>query len=154
MSNRAQAHYLRIYNGGTTYQRWQSYYVNQSVTHDSATWTYFPFVANGLMASSASGSGGISIEVPATKAAIDAFTPAVSRGYLCEVKVYEFDSRKENDAPQGSQTTIVNFVGECVGMSGTFTSLTIDLGSSLAPVGSQTPPRRFTTYQVGAPIRL
>jgi hypothetical protein len=35
---RAQAQYLRIFSGSTTYQRWQSYYVNTSVTYGGAVW--------------------------------------------------------------------------------------------------------------------
>ena len=68
--------------------------------------------------------------------------------------VFEFDSRNENAAPTGVQTTIINFLGEVIGLGGTFTALTVDLGSSLAPIGSQAPPRKFTTFLVGAPIRL
>lgn len=74
--------------------------------------------------------------------------------YLCELKVYEFDSRLSQTAPQVGQVLIVNFVGEVVAVDGSFTALTIQLGSSLAPVGAQVPPRKFGSKLIGAPIRL
>jgi hypothetical protein len=49
MSNRAQAQYLRIYDSGSTYVRWQTYYVNQTVTLDAASWDYMPFSASGIV---------------------------------------------------------------------------------------------------------
>ena len=107
-----------------------------------------------MMGSVASGGSSVEIEVPATTTAVDTFTKALSRGYLCEVKMYEFDSRKENQLPQSSQTTIVSHLGEVVGLAGTFTSLTVEIGSALIPIGAQAPPRKFTTYQIGAPIRI
>ena len=47
---RAQAQYLRIFSGSITYQRWQSYYVNTSVSYDSNIWAYQPFDADGITA--------------------------------------------------------------------------------------------------------
>ena len=156
MSNRSQSHFLKVYNASdsTVYARWQNYYVNQSVTLSSASWSYFPFVATGIMAATANGGAGVSIEIPATKTALSVFNPAIARGYLCEVNIYEFDSRNENAAPSGSQTTIATYLGEVIEMGGSFTALTVNLGSALAPVGSQAPPRKFTSYQVGAPITI
>ena len=60
MSNRAQSHFLKVYNASdsTVYARWQNYYVNQSVTLSSASWSYFPFVATGIMAATANGGAG------------------------------------------------------------------------------------------------
>lgn len=157
MSNRAQSHFLKIYNSSTVFERWQNYYVNSTITYDDGTgnqsWLYYPFVTNGLTSSSASGGNSISIEVPATKKAVDAFVKALARGYFCRILVFEFDSRLSHAAPT-SQTTIIDFSGIVSNIDGTFTSLSINLGSALSPVGAQAPPRRFTTFQVGAPIRL
>jgi hypothetical protein len=41
-----------------------------------------------------------------------------------------------------------------VGAGGAFESLRLELGSSLAPVGAQVPPRTFTTRLIGAPCKL
>ena len=154
MSNRAQSHILRVYEGSTDHGLFQNYYVNQTVTYSGKSYSYFPFVATGLTGSTGTGSGNIQIEVPATKTMNDLFVKALSRQFLCQIFVFEFDSRNENAAPTGVQTTIINFLGEVIGLGGSFTALTVDLGSSLAPIGSQAPPRKFTTFLVGAPIRL
>lgn len=64
---RAQSQYLRIFDDSTTYVRWQGYYVNQTVTLNSASWAYMPFSASGIVESGASGGKSVSITVPATR---------------------------------------------------------------------------------------
>jgi len=154
MANRGQSYYLRIYSGATTYVRWQSYYVNQTVTWQGASWSYMPFAANGLLSSSANGGNSIEISIPATSTVVSTFNSAIANSYLCEVRLYEFDTRLTQAQPQSSQSLIGFFVGEVIGMSGSFTELAVQLGNSLAPVGAQVPPRQYTTFLIGAPLRL
>ena len=151
---RAQAQYLRIFDDSSTYVRWQSYYVNQTVTLDSASWEYMPFSASGIVESGASGGKSVSITVPATNSVVEAFNLALSYGRFCELKIYEFDSRLDQTAPQSGQNLIASYTAEVVNVSGTFTRLDIELGSSLSPVGAQVPPRKFTSYLIGAPLRI
>jgi len=152
--SRAQAQYLRIYTGGTDKQLWQSYYVNSTISLSSKSWTYFPFTADGLMSSSASGGNTVSLTCPATTTAINALTEALNNQYLVELKVYEFDSRLSNDAPQSGQSLIINFLGLVTSLGGGFTTLNVNIGSSLSPVGASAPPRKFTSDLIGVPIRL
>lgn len=152
--SRGQAHYLRVFDTSTTYARWQSYYINQTIAWDSATWSYNPFSVNGLLSVSGSSGSDVSITVPATTLAVDLFRTALDNNRLCEVQVYDFDSSLSQEAPQSSQTRIAIFVGEVIGISGSFTELNVSLGPSLAPVGAQVPPRNYTTSLVGAPLRL
>jgi hypothetical protein len=154
MSNRAQSQYLRIFDATTTYARWQTYYVNQTVTLSGASWSYMPFSASGIIESGASGGKSVSITVPATNSVVQAFTLALSYGRFCELKIYEFDSRLDNTAPQAGQDLIASYTAEVVDVSGSFTRLDVELGSSLSPVGAQVPPRKFTTYQIGSPLRI
>ncbi len=154
MSNRAQSQYLRIFDATTTYARWQTYYVNQTITLDGASWSYMPFSASGIIESGASGGKSVSITVPATNSVVHAFTLALSYGRFCELKIYEFDSRLDNTAPQAGQDLIASYTAEVVDVSGSFTRLDVELGSSLSPVGAQVPPRKFTTYQIGSPLRI
>lgn len=154
MNNRGQAQYLRIFDGATSYLRWQGYYVGQTVTWDSQSWSYFPFVANGLIGGSSGSDSGVSVSIPASQAAINAFEAALNENRLVEIKVYEFSTLLTQAQPQASQLLIGAFVGEVTGINGSFSSLEIQLGSSLAPVGAQAPPRKFTSLLVGAPIRL
>ena len=154
MSNRAQAQYLRIYTGGTDKQLWQSYYVNSTISSGGKSYSYFPFTADGLMSSSASGANRVSVTCPATTTAISALTEALNNQYLCELKVYEFDSRLSNVAPNSNQSLIVNFLGVITEISGSFETLRVRIGSSISPVGASCPPRSFSTDLIGNPIRL
>ena len=151
---RAQAQYLRIYTGGTDKQLWQSYYVNSTISSGGKNYSYFPFTADGLMSSSASGANRVSVTCPATTTAISALTEALNNQYLCELKVYEFDSRLSNVAPNSNQSLIVNFLGVITEISGSFETLRVRIGSSISPVGASCPPRKFTTDLIGNPIRL
>lgn len=150
---RAQAQYLRIFDSSSTYARWQGYYVNQTITLDSASWEYMPFSASGILESGASGGKSVSITVPATNSIVEAFTLALSYGRFCELKIYEFDSRLDQTAPQSGQNLIGAYTSQVANVNGTFTRLEIELGSSLSPIGAQVPPRTFTSYLIGAPLR-
>ena len=154
MSNRAQAQYLRVYESSTDKLLWQSYYINSTISLNSKSFSYFPFTADGLMSSSASGGNTVSINCAATTAAISALTEALNNQYLVELKVYEFDSRLGNSVPQTSQSLIVNFLGVITSINGSFETLNVNLGSSLSPVGASAPPKKFTTDLIGVPIRL
>lgn len=151
---RAQAQYLRIFSGSTTYQRWQSYYVNTSVSYGSAVWAYQPFDADGITAGEVQSESSISVRLPATTNAIEVVLQALGEARLAELQLYEFDTLLGNSTPQAGQTLIASYLGEVVGVSGSFTSIEMELGSSLAPIGAQVPPRKFTSKLTGSPCKL
>jgi len=151
---RAQSQYLRIFSGDVTYQRWQSYYVNTSVTWASASWSYQPFDADGITAGEVQSESSISIRLPATTNVIEVVLQALNEARLAELQFYEFDPILGNSAPQAGQTLIASYLGEIVGVKGSFTEIAMELGSSLAPVGAQVPPRTFSTRLIGAPCKL
>jgi hypothetical protein len=154
MNTRAQAQYLRIFDESSTYARWQGYYANQTITWQSASWSYFPFTADGLLSASGSNGSDITVTVPATQTAITELEAAINFNRLIELRMYEFDSRLSQSGPQATQDLIGFYVGEAIKITGSFTTLQLKLGSSLSPVGAQVPPRNYTTLLVGAPIRL
>jgi len=151
---RAQAQYLRIFSGSTTYQRWQSYYVNTSVSYGSAVWAYQPFDADGITAGEVQSESSITVRLPATTNAIEVALQALDGARLAELQLYEFDTLLGNATPQAGQSLIASYLGEVVGVSGSFTSIEMELGSSLAPIGAQVPPRKFTTKLTGSPCKL
>jgi hypothetical protein len=73
-----------------------------------------------------------------------------------QLETYEFDVLDLNatTTPLPDQTLVAAFTGEVVGASGDMTTITMELGSSLAPVGAQVPPRLFTTRLIGVPAKL
>ena len=151
---RGQSQYLRIFSGSTTYQRWQAYYVNTSVTWESASWSYQPFDADGITAGEVQSESSISVTLPATTNVMEVVLQALDEARLAELRLYEFDTLLGNSTPQTEQTLIASYLGEVVGVSGSFTSIQMELGSSLSPVGAQVPPRTFSTRLIGAPCKL
>ena len=151
---RAQAQYLRIFSGSTTYQRWQAYYVNTSVTYGGAVWAYQPFDADGITAGEVQSESSISIRLPATTNVVEVVLQALNEARLAELQFYEFDTILGNSTPQTGQTLIASYLGEVVGVKGGFTEIEMELGSSLAPVGAQVPPRTYSTRIIGAPCKL
>jgi hypothetical protein len=151
---RGQSQYLRIFSGATTYQRWQSYYVNSSVSYGGAVWAYQPFDADGITAGEVQSESSISVTLPATTNVMEVVLQALNEARLAELQVYEFDTLLGNSTPQAGQTLIASYLGEVVGVSGGFTSIQMQLGSSLSPVGAQVPPRTFSTRLIGAPCKL
>jgi hypothetical protein len=106
-----------------------------------------------LIGGSAGNDEGVTVTVPATSTAVELFEEALSLNQLVEVRVFEFDTRLSQAQPQTTQQLIGAFVGEVIGISGSFGSLDVALGSSLAPVGAQAPPRKYTSALIGAPLR-
>tara|TARA_R110001592_G_scaffold261190_2_gene525999 strand:- start:5280 stop:5747 length:468 start_codon:yes stop_codon:yes gene_type:complete len=154
MSFRGQAQYLRIYeSGGNDKQLWQNFYVNTSITLSSKSYKYFPFSCDRISETSVLGGQSISVEFPATSLAVNAFQSALKLRYLCEVSVYEFDTRRGLVTPQAAQVLIASFLGYVAAMDGSFSSLRVELGSALAPVGAQIPPRTATNALIGVPLQ-
>ena len=155
MSNRGQAQYLRVYtSGGADHKLWQNFYVNTDTTLASKVYTYFPFEWDGVGESSALSGSTVSLKMPATSQAVNCFEDASKQQHLCLVSTYEFDTRLGIVAPQTGQTLIAEFLGYVLSMNGSFTELTVELGSTLAPIGAQIPPRTATNSLVGVPIQL
>lgn len=153
-SNRAQSQFLRIYtSGGSDHHLWQNFYVNQSVTVSSKSYRFFPFFWDGIGESSAIGEQTVQLTLPATSLAISAFEAAFSSKHLCELQTYEFDSRLGVSSPQSSQTVIGSFLGYISKMSSSLTELSVELGSTIAPVGAQIPSRTASNRLVGVPIQ-
>jgi len=155
MSNRGQAQYLRVYiPGGADQKLWQNFYVNADITLSSKVYNYFPFEWSGVGESSALSGQTVSLKMPATSLAINCFEVAFKQQQLCLVSTYEFDTRLGISSVQSGQTLIAEFLGYVASMSGSFTELTVELGSTLAPIGAQIPSRTATNALVGVPIQL
>ena len=153
--NRAQSQFLRLYtSGGSDHHLWQNFYVNQSVTVSSKTYRFFPFVWSGISESSALGEQTVTLTLPATSLAVSAFQSAFSSRHLCELQTYEFDSRLGGlSAPPTGQTLIASFLGYVSKMSGSLVELSVELGSTIAPVGAQIPSRTASNRLIGVPIQ-
>lgn len=128
--------------------------MNQSVAWSGQQWSYQPFNADGITVGKVESESSIVLRVPATTNMVEILLPSLDEGRLAELSIYEFDPNINNSSPQSGQVLIGSYTGEIVNINGTFTELEIELGSSLSPIGAQTPPRSFTSKLIGAPCRL
>ena len=153
---RGQAQYLRIYERSFTHRRWQNGYINSTVTWAGGLWSFLDFNCDGLVDGADSDEGGLSVTLPATPEAITEVEAALALTRLVEISVYEFDTLQPGAkiGPLSDQVLVASYVGEVVGAGGVMESLTIELGTSLSPIGAQIPPRMFTSRLVGAICKL
>lgn len=151
---RAQAQYLRLYDGSTSYYRWQNYYVNDVVSWAGGLWLYQGFDADGFTVGQTGDESSLAVTLPASSLVVDAVRLALAEGWMAELLLYEFDPLAGNAAPQPGQQLVDSFVGQVVGANGSFVELSLQLGSSLAPVGAQLPPRKLSTRLIGVPLQL
>lgn len=150
----AQAHYLKISSGTTVLHRWQSFYVNQTVTLESAAWQFRPFEPSGITSGQNGEEGAVTVTMPALPDMLEAMQTAIDLEATVEISVYQFDPELGDTTPQGGQTLLARFIGQVVRASGRLTEFTVELGSALSPVGAQIPPRSMTTRLIGQGCRL
>jgi hypothetical protein len=149
MSEYGRSTWVRIYSGATTYQRWQNYYLGQTVSSHA----YLPFNVGALVISADGDQSGLTLTLPATTEVIDAIEAAIAGLRLVEVTVYSFEDPAISNTTPAGQTLLSTFLGEVTDCSATLSSLSVTLGTSLAPIGAQIPRLRFTPELVGYPYR-
>lgn len=152
---RASAQYLRIFTAtGVTLYRWQSFYAYRSVTWSGASWDYQQFSADGFTDGSSGDETSMSISAPVVPVVVAAFESAIREGHLIEVATYEFDDEIDDQAPQADQQLVSLITAQVVGGSAGVTRMQLQVGSALAPVGAQYPPRVFTSSIMGSGCQL
>jgi len=150
----AQAHYLRIFDDSDSYQWWQSYYVNQTVSWEGDDWEFAPFETGGITAGDSGDETGVSLVIPTLPALLEAAQDAMNLQRLLELRIYSFDPSIDDAEPQAEQVLLASFVGQIVDATATLTEMRLSLGSALAPVGASIPPRTMTTRLIGKGCRL
>jgi hypothetical protein len=143
-----------MFNGSTTYQRWQSYYVGQTISWSGGNWLYQQFDCDGITAGQGSTEAALGVTLPATQFVVDQVERALREAWLVELALYEFDPLLGDTTPQSAQVQVAGFTGEVVSASGGLAAITVQLGSSLSPIGAQIPPRQFSTRLIGVPCQL
>ncbi len=153
--SRASAQYLRIFTvSGVTLHRWQSFYAYRPVLWSGFSWDYQQFSADGFTDGASGDETSMSISAPATPAVAGALEAAIREGHLIEVSTYEFDDEIDDQSPQTDQELISSITAQVIGGSASVTRIQLQVGSALAPVGAQYPPRAFTTAIMGAGCQL
>lgn len=147
--------FLRIYDGGTTLMALQNYYINGSITVSGDDYQFLDFSIGEVSSTVTADSSSLQITLPALTTVVLEIENALATGLLARLLIYRFEADEAPDSPPEGQTTLIDFIGEVVNASSPFDSrITMELGSALAPIGSQVPPRRFTSALIGVPARL
>jgi hypothetical protein len=149
-----QTQFLKIFDEAAVYHRWQNSYINETITWDNAAWNYQQFTADGITSGEVASEASLVLGVPCTATSEPAIRRALRNGHLILIEQYEFDIEPGQSAVPEAQRLIASYIGEVVGVRGSFTWLEVELGSTLAPVGVQIPPRTFSSYLIGVPCQL
>jgi hypothetical protein len=151
----AQAQYLVMTHPVTDriVARWQSYY-NKPVTWQGNSWEYQAFIADGITDGLTGGESNITVTAPGTTNIVRTFELAITIGALVELSIYKFNPLFGNEQPQTIQRLVASFAGQVIGGGSLLTTVSIELGTALSPIGAQFPPRKFTTAIMGKGCRL
>lgn len=150
------ATFLRFYDaGGTTQFAIQNYYQQATITVEGAEYQYLPFDPGDLTSTQSADTATVSINLPALTTVVASFEAGLSAGWLVQLRIFRFEAATAPETPPAGQTTLIDLIGEINGGGSSFdTNVTVEIGSALAPLGSQIPPRLFTSTLVGVPCRL
>lgn len=154
---------------------YQSYWVNSSVWITDGTqeqlYSFLTFDSGVIVTTNTGDNQTLSVTLPATSAMFSLIEQCIRERTVWRVSIIEFEAM-ENQTPgtagpviNGKQTytrgalgseyqLLSRFYGEVINADSDTVNLNVSLGSSLSPVGSQVPPRKFSTLRVGAPLRL
>lgn len=169
----AQAQLLTVGNLAA----YQSYWVNSSVViSEGASEDLYEFLTfdSGVIVTTNTGDNQtLSITLPATSEMFGLVEQCIRDRVVWKVSIIEFEAMEHqtpgtpipNSLYKGRQTyergeigdnlqLLSRFYGEVINADSDTVDLNVQLGSSLSPVGSQVPPRKFSTLRVGAPLRL
>lgn len=155
MNERGQVALLSLGDGaGTTYARYQSHWIDQVITWGGASFGYLQFDWAGVV----SGQGAAdqaTISTPATPTMRAMIERALAGVWVATLDVYSFpDDGSGDSGPPAGMVLLASAIGEVIGASSTLSSITMRLGSALAPIGAQFPPRSASTPLIGVPCRL
>lgn len=152
MAELQQLALVRIYSGGTTYARWQSAYLDKVISYEGSSWTYQQFSWEGV-ASGAGATGQGSLSLPATPSIRALLERALAGIWLVQLRVFQAPDDAAGTPPTG-MVQVGSLIAEVIGGNCSLTTATLQLGSALAPLGAQFPPRTANTRLIGVPCRL
>ena len=152
---RGQALFVQLQDAGqiTTMARWQTGWIEQTVTWEGQPWDYRQMDWSGIT----SGSGGdqATIKLPRLPSVQSMMRQALAGPWIATMRVYQFDDADlDASGPQAGQILVGSCIGQVIGASATATSITLKLGSALSPVGAQFPPVTATDSLIGVPCVL
>lgn len=131
--------------GGFTLARWQTRWIEQTISWEAVEWRYMPgLTASGVVSGQTIGSQA-SIIVPFTSETYDLAKKIASPPGIAIARKYDLV-----DAVDTSQMVeIGNYMGQVTQIIRTDVSITFNLGLAISPIGASFPPRTVTTELIG-----
>jgi hypothetical protein len=151
---KAIAQYITINKGEAVLARWQNYYIGRTISFEGQDYEPLDFEAEGIETGDLESESSLQITFPAIGKVYALLLETLRNGYILEVRSFSFDPRQGNTEPLAGQLLAGSYTGQVVGATRSQTQIIIEVGSSLSPVGSQVPPRKFSTTLIGVPCRL
>ena len=149
-----QAAFVEIGDGfGVVFARWQSYWIDTVVSWSSRQWSYQQLDWAGVTSGQAVGDQATLI-LPSVPSVLAMTERALAGPWVATLSVIQFDEALASSGPPATTVLAASCVGEVIGASATLTQMTWKLGSALAPIGAQFPPRTAITALIGVPCRL
>ena len=152
--DRGQALFVQLQDAGqtATMARWQSFWIDATVTWESVPWDYQQMDWAGIT----SGSGGdqATLTLPRLPSVQAILRQVLAGPWIATLRVYQFDESLDVGTPQAEQVLVGSCIGQVISASGTATGITMKLGSALSPIGAQFPPVTATDDLIGVPCVL
>jgi hypothetical protein len=150
-----QAAFLELGDGfGTTFARWQSYWIDAITSWDGQSWTYQQLDWAGVTSGQATGEQA-TLTLPAVPSVLAMTETALAGPWVVTLRVIQFDEAAASaTAPPAEYVLAASCVGEVIDASASLTQMAWILGSALSPIGAQFPPTTALTALIGVPCRL
>ena len=145
MSQYAFGHALRIKQGENTQYRFQNFFINQQITHQSANYTFVPFGFSGVTVNRTGDGLEATVVFPNNEVSRAWGVNAINQNWVMEVDVLIID----DDAKDGPHNIVHSYTGQVVGGQWDEVSLNLQLSTVLDAVGTDVPRRSLTKELVG-----
>ena len=145
MSQYAFGHALRITQGRNTEYRFQNFFINQQITHQSDNYTFVPFGFSGVTVNRTGDGLEATVVFPNNEVSRAWGVNAINQNWVMEVDVLIID----DDAKDGPHQTVHSYTGQVVGGQWDEVSLNLQLSTVLDAVGTDVPRRSLTKELIG-----
>ena len=145
MSQYAFGHALRITQGRNTKYRFQNFFINQQITHESDNYTFVPFGFSGVTVNRTGDGLEATVVFPNNEVSRAWGVNAINQNWVMEVDVLIIeDSNKD-----GPHNIVHSYTGQVVSGQWDEVSLNLQLSTVLDAVGTDVPRRSLTKELVG-----
>ena len=145
MSQYAFGHALWITQGRNTQYRFQNFFINQQITHQSDNYTFVPFGFSGVTVNRTGDGLEATVVFPNNDVSRAWGVNAINQNWVMEVDVLIID----DDAKDGPHNIVHSYTGQVVGGQWDEVSLNLQLSTVLDAVGTDVPRRSLTKELIG-----